>query len=204
MSNGSFTNPVSLNVAGMRPAQKRLQKYIKYECLVRTSYAIPGLTHQLFYLGEPARQGATLPSVADNNNRQRPTFGNVGSSSRAVGLSAQMFLAQRTPPFRETRNVKRNLRLSRARTPAKNITAPIPLATPVPTNCHFRGEGNDPLAPRSFRAANPLARNSPGGSRVCVPFGYRQATANAVGYSYVKEYIYKVHEGTPLPFCHHP
>jgi len=109
--------------------------------------------------------------------RRRAVRSNVFGSTHAA-----IFLAQRTPPFRETQNVKRNLRLARARTPAKNITAPIPLATPVPTDCHFRGEGNAPLAPRSFRAANPLTRNFPGGSRLCFPFGYRHATANAVGY----------------------
>ena len=39
MSNGSFTNPISINAAGLRLTPKRLQKYIKYEYLVRTSYA---------------------------------------------------------------------------------------------------------------------------------------------------------------------
>ncbi len=53
--------------------------------------------------------------------RNHVTFAYSIKYRRAVGLSALMILAQSPPPFRETRSVKRNLRLAGNAFPPKSF-----------------------------------------------------------------------------------
>ncbi|MCR4858312.1 MAG: hypothetical protein K5890_08980 [Bacteroidales bacterium] len=71
---------------------------------------------------------------------------------RAVGLSALMILAWNPPPFRETRSVKRNLRLAGNAFPPKSF--PLQSLTQARRTPHpFRGEQRIPFVSTFSRAA---------------------------------------------------
>ena len=139
------------------------------------------LAHCFFILGEPARlRGRRFQ--ASQTHIHGPTPGNVASSRRAVGLFATMFFVIR---FRRgvshTPQQTPYLRAYRMRPHAKNISASIPLARPFATFPRFAA--NHPIpSPAAFsRAANPASGPSLEIMGTLPEFGYRYATADAVG-----------------------
>ena len=114
---------------------------------------LAGLTHQLFYLGEPARiRGRRFQ--ASQTHIHGPTLGNVVPSCRAVGLSVAMFLAIHSrmgeSSFAHTTRYTTIIYNSYL---AKNISTSIPLARPSATSSRFAA--NHPIpSPANF----PLVR----------------------------------------------
>jgi len=75
-----------------------MQKYIFFKTITILSFYMSGLTHQLFYLGEPARQEATLPSVADNNSSKDQRSETLAPPAAPSGCPLKCFWLDARPP----------------------------------------------------------------------------------------------------------
>ena len=134
-----------------------------------------------FYLGEPARlRGRRFQ--ASQTHIHGFTLRNVVSSRRAVGLSATMVLAIR---FRrgvcDTPLQTLHVWAYRIRPHAKTISASIPLACPSATSPRFAANHPIPSPVPFSRAANSASGPSLKIMGTLPTFGYRHATADAVG-----------------------